>query len=216
MTFEMAILKLSRNLGFHWGVGREPSCKCQFRNSVNCKCTNIHLVGIKMTLVCWCIQEPIKSNTFLGFEYNWTENFQFYVEPSNLPIILLQKLEKGSKDILVYGGFGYGKTTLVKYVLYKNAKDLLITFPGGIFHMRYGHKDNEVLLCQKELIRALHLNPQEVSIQDCFACIPTFYYHKCGGRKVMNYLLRYVRHMSVCITNIYKSSSIIQTKLKKG
>jgi hypothetical protein len=153
----------------------------------------------------------------LGFEYNWKENFQFYVEPSNLPNILLQNLkEEGSKNILVYGGFGYGKTTLVKYVLYKNAKELDIIFHGGIFHMRYGHKDNEVLSCQKELIRALHLNPQEVPIQDYFACIPTFYYHECGGRIVINYLLGYVRHMCVCITVIYKCSSIIRTKLKKG
>jgi len=125
----------------------------------------------------------------LGFECNWKENFQFYVEPSNLPNILLQKLEEGTKNILVYGGFGYGKTTLVKYVLYKNAKKLAIIFHGGIFHMRYGHKDNEVLSCQKELIRALQLNPQEVSIQDYFACTPTFYCHKCGGRIVMKYLL---------------------------
>jgi hypothetical protein len=51
ITFEMAILKISCNLGFNWG-GREPSCNGQFKNSVNCKCTNIHLVGIKMTLVC--------------------------------------------------------------------------------------------------------------------------------------------------------------------
>jgi adenylate kinase len=103
----------------------------------------------------------------LGFEYNWKENFQFYVEPSNLPNILLQKLrEKGSNNILVYGAFGYGKTTLVKYVLYKNAEELSIIFHGGIFHMRYGHKDNKVLSCQKELIRALQLNPQEVLIQD--------------------------------------------------
>jgi predicted ATPase len=102
----------------------------------------------------------------LGFEYNWKENFQFYVEPSNLPNILLQNLkEEDSKNILVYGGFGYGKTTLVKYVLYKNAKELAISFHGGIFHMRYGHKDNGVLSCQKELIRTLQLNPQEVSIQ---------------------------------------------------
>jgi hypothetical protein len=164
-----------------------------------------------------CRQEgPIKSNTYLGFECNWKENFQFYVEPSNLPNILLQKLVKGLNNILVYGGFGYGKTALVKYVLYKNAKELNTIFNGGIFHMRYGHKDNELLSCQKELIRALHLNPQEVSIQNYFACIPTFYYHECGGRRVMNYLLGYVRHMCVCITNIYKCSSIIQTKLKKG
>jgi len=143
------------------------------------------------------------------------ENFPFYVEPSNLPNILLQNLkEEGSKKILVYGGFGYGKTTLVKYVL-ENAKELDTIFHGGIFHMRYGHKDNEVISCQKELIRALHLNPQEVSIQDSFACITTFYYHECGGRIVMNYLLGYVRHMCVCITDIYKCSSIIQTKLKK-
>ncbi|CAK9228141.1 unnamed protein product [Sphagnum troendelagicum] len=107
-------------------------------------------------------EEPTKSNTFLGFEYNWKENFQFYVEPSNLPNILLQKLkEEGSKNILVYGGFGYGKTTLVKYVLYKNAKELDIIFHGGIFHMKYGPNDNEVLSGQKELIRALQLNPQE-------------------------------------------------------
>jgi Cdc6-like AAA superfamily ATPase len=103
----------------------------------------------------------------LGFEYNWKENFQFYVEPSNLPNILLQKLrEKGSNNILVHGAFGYGKTTLVKYVLYKNAEELSIIFHGGIFHMRYGHKYNKVLSCQKELIRALQLNPQEVLIQD--------------------------------------------------
>ncbi|CAM6024417.1 unnamed protein product [Sphagnum balticum] len=107
-----------------------------------------------------CRQE--EQETFLGFEYNWKENFQFYVEPSNLPNILLQNLkEEGSKNILVYGAFGYGKTTLVKYVLYKNAKELSIIFHGGIFHMKYGHKDNEVLSCQKELIRALQLNPQE-------------------------------------------------------
>jgi predicted AAA+ superfamily ATPase len=98
----------------------------------------------------------------LGFEYNWKENFQFYVEPSNLPNILLQNLEEGSKKILVYGGFGYGKTTLVKYVLYKNAKELDIIFHGGIFHMKYGPNDNEVLSGLKELIRALQLNPQEV------------------------------------------------------
>jgi len=113
------------------------------------------------------MQELIKSKTFLGFEYNWKENFQFYVEPSNLPNILLEKLrEKGSNNILVYGAFGYGKTTLAKYVLYKNAEELSIIFHGGIFHMRYGHKDNKVLSCQKELIRALQLNPQEVLIQD--------------------------------------------------
>jgi len=153
----------------------------------------------------------------LGFEYNWKENFQFYVEPSNLPNILLQNLkEGGSKNILVYGAFGSGKTTLVKYVLYKNAKELSIIFHGGIFHMKYGHKDNEVLSCQKELIRALQLNPQEVSIQDYSACIPTFYCHECGRRIVMKYLLGYVRHMCVSITNIYKCSSIIQTKSKKG
>ncbi|CAM6076324.1 unnamed protein product [Sphagnum tenellum] len=117
-----------------------------------------------------CRQEVlIESETFLGFEYNWKENFQFYVEPSNLPNILLQNLkEEGSKNILVYGGFGYGKTTLVKYVLYKNAKELDIIFHGGIFHMRYGHKDNEVLSCQKELIRALHLNPQELQGLECW------------------------------------------------
>ncbi|KAH8963228.1 hypothetical protein BDL97_05G142000 [Sphagnum fallax] len=113
-------------------------------------------------------EEPIKSNTYLGFEYNWKGNFQFYVEPSNLPHILLQKLEDGSKNILVYGGFGYGKTTLVKYVLYKNAKKLDTIFHGGIFHMRYGHKDNELLSCQKELIRALHLNPQELQGLECW------------------------------------------------
>ncbi|CAK9877273.1 unnamed protein product [Sphagnum jensenii] len=117
-----------------------------------------------------CRQEVlIESKTYLGFEYNWKENFQFYVEPSNLPNILLQNLkEEGSKNILVYGGFGYGKTTLVKYVLYKNAKELDIIFHGGIFHMRYGHKDNEVLSCQKELIRALHLNPQELQGLECW------------------------------------------------
>ncbi|CAK9274049.1 unnamed protein product, partial [Sphagnum jensenii] len=116
-----------------------------------------------------CRQEgPIKSNTYLGFECNWKENFQFYVEPSNLPNILLQKLVEGSNNILVYGGFGYGKTTLVKYVLYKNAKKLDTIFHGGIFHMRYGHKDNELLSCQKELIRALHLNPQELQGLECW------------------------------------------------
>ncbi|CAK9877270.1 unnamed protein product [Sphagnum jensenii] len=114
-------------------------------------------------------EEPIKSNTYLGFEYDWKENFQFYVEPSNLPHILLQKLkEEGSNNILVYGGFGYGKTTLVKYVLYKNAKELDTYFHGGIFHMRYGHKDNGLLSCQKELIRALHLNPQELQGLECW------------------------------------------------
>ncbi|KAH8963236.1 hypothetical protein BDL97_05G142700 [Sphagnum fallax] len=116
-----------------------------------------------------CRQEgPIKSNTYLGFECNWKENFQFYVEPSNLPNILLQKLVKGLNNILVYGGFGYGKTALVKYVLYKNAKELNTIFNGGIFHMRYGHKDNELLSCQKELIRALHLNPQELQGLECW------------------------------------------------
>ncbi|CAM6002457.1 unnamed protein product [Sphagnum balticum] len=120
-----------------------------------------------------CRQEVlIESKTYLGFEYNWKENFQFYVEPSNLPNILLQNLkEEGSKNILVYGGFGYGKTTLVKYVLYKNAKELDIIFHGGIFHMRYGHKDNEVLSCQKELIRALHLNPQELQGLECWQIV---------------------------------------------
>ncbi|CAM6002253.1 unnamed protein product, partial [Sphagnum balticum] len=114
-------------------------------------------------------EELIESNTYLGFEYNWKENFQFYVEPSNLPDILLQNLkEEGSKNILVYGGFGYGKTTLVKYVLYKNAKELDTIFHGGIFHMRYGHKDNEVLSCQKELIRALHQNPQQLQGLECW------------------------------------------------
>ncbi len=132
----------------------------------------------------------------MGFEYNWKENFQFYVEPSNLPNILLQKLkEEGSKNILVYGGFGYGKTTLVKYVLWKNAKELNTVFQGGIFHMKYGPNDNGVLSGQKELIRALQLNPQEVSIQGYFACIPTFYCHECGGRIVMKYLLGHVRHV---------------------
>ncbi|KAH8963207.1 hypothetical protein BDL97_05G140400 [Sphagnum fallax] len=107
-----------------------------------------------------CRQE--EREAYFGFEYNWKENFQFYVEPSNLPNILLQKLkEEGSKNILVYGGFGYGKTTLVKYVLYKNAKELDIIFHGGIFHMKYGPNDNEVLSAQKELIRALQLNPLE-------------------------------------------------------
>jgi hypothetical protein len=124
-------------------------------------------------------------------------------------------MEEGSKNILVYGGFGYGKTTLVKYVLYKNAKELNSIFQGGIFHMKYGQKDNEVLSCQKELIRALQLNPQEVSIQDYFACIPTFYCHECGWGIVMKYLLGYVKHMCICITNIYKRSFVIQTKLKK-
>jgi hypothetical protein len=107
-----------------------------------------------------------ERETFLGFEYNWKENFQFYVEPSNLPNILLQNLKEGrSKNILVFGAFGYGKTALVKYVLYKNAKELSVIFHGGIFHMKYGHKDHEVLSCQKELIRVLQLNPQEVSIR---------------------------------------------------
>jgi hypothetical protein len=100
--------------------------------------------------------------------------------------------------------------------LYKNAKELDIIFHGGIFHMRYGHKDNEVLSCQKELIRALHQNPQQVSIQHYFACVPTFYCHECGWRIVMKCLLGYVRHMCVSITNIYKCSSFIQTKLEKG
>jgi hypothetical protein len=50
--------------------------------------------------------------------------------------------------------------------LYKNAKELDIIFHGGIFHMKYGPNDNEVLSAQKELIRALQLNPQEVLIQD--------------------------------------------------
>jgi hypothetical protein len=91
------------------------------------------------------------------------------VEPSNLPNILLQNLKEGrSKNILVYGAYGYGKTTLVKYVLYKNAKELSIIFHGGIFHMKYGHKDNEVLSCQKELIRALQLNPQELQGLECW------------------------------------------------
>jgi len=114
-------------------------------------------------------EEIIKPITYVGFEYNWKENFQFYVEPSNLPNTLLQKLkEEGSKNILVYGGFGYGKTTLVNYVLHKNAKELGMIFHGGIFHMRYGHKDNEVLSCQKELIRALQLNPQELQGLECW------------------------------------------------
>jgi hypothetical protein len=82
--------------------------------------------------------------------------------------------------------------------------------------MKYGPNDNEVLSGLKELIRALQLNPQEVWIQDYFACIPTFYYHERGGRRVMNYLLGYVRHMCVCITNIYKCSSIIQPSWRKG
>jgi hypothetical protein len=59
--------------------------------------------------------------------------------------------------------------------LYKNAKELHNIFHGGIFHMRYGHKDNEVLSCQTELTRALHRYSQEVSIQDYFACIQAFY-----------------------------------------
>jgi hypothetical protein len=100
--------------------------------------------------------------------------------------------------------------------LYKNAKELNSIFQGGIFHMKYGQKDNEVLSCQKELIRTLQLNPQEVSIQDYFACIPTFYCHECGWGIVMKYLLGYVKHMCICITNIYKRSFVIQTKLKKG
>ncbi|CAM6038532.1 unnamed protein product [Sphagnum compactum] len=124
--------------------------------------------GFLLDFIRTCRQEePIKSITYLGFEYNWKENFQFYVEPSNLPNILLQKLEEGSKNILVYGAFGYGKTTLVKYVLYKHAEELDIIFHGGIFHMTYGHKDNEVLSCQKELIRALQLNPQELQGLEC-------------------------------------------------
>ncbi|KAH8963222.1 hypothetical protein BDL97_05G141400 [Sphagnum fallax] len=126
--------------------------------------------GFLLDFIRTCRQEElIKSKTFLGFEYNWKENFQFYVEPSNLPNILLQKLrEKGSNNILVYGAFGYGKTTLVKYVLYKNAENLSSIFHGGIFHMRYGHKDNKVLSCQKELIRALQLNPQELQGLECW------------------------------------------------
>jgi hypothetical protein len=51
---------------------------------------------------------------------------------------------------------------LVKYVLYKNATELNTVFQGGIFHLKYGPNDNEVLSGQKELIRALHPNPQEV------------------------------------------------------
>ncbi len=85
------------------------------------------------------------------------------MEPSNLPNILLQNLkEEGSKNILVHGAFGYGKTSLVKYVLHKNAKELNTVFQGGIFHMKYGPNDNEVLSGQKELIKALQLNPQKV------------------------------------------------------
>jgi len=63
ITFEMAILKISCNLGFNWGGGGGGgggggcggACegfKWHFKNSVNCKYTNIHLGGIKMTLVC--------------------------------------------------------------------------------------------------------------------------------------------------------------------
>jgi hypothetical protein len=82
--------------------------------------------------------------------------------------------------------------------------------------MKYGPNDNEVLSGQKELIRALQLNPQKVWIQDYFAGIRTFYCHECGWGIVMKYLLGYVKHMCICITNIYKCSSVIQTKLKKG
>jgi hypothetical protein len=37
-----------------------------------------------------------ERETFLGFEYNWKENFQFYVEPSKLRNVLLQNLQEGS------------------------------------------------------------------------------------------------------------------------
>jgi hypothetical protein len=50
----------------------------------------------------------------------------------------------------------------VKYVLHKNVKELNTVFQGGIFHMKYGPNDNEVLSGQKEVIKALQLNPQKV------------------------------------------------------
>jgi hypothetical protein len=102
-------------------------------------------------------EEPIKSKTYLGFEFNWKENFQFYVEPSNLPDILLQNLkDEGSKNILVYGAFGYGKTTLVKYVLYKNAKELDIIFQGALYLL-----DNRIPLfgissCDHQVLETLN------------------------------------------------------------
>jgi hypothetical protein len=85
------------------------------------------------------------------------------VEPGNLPEIPFQRLkEEGSKPILVHGNFGYGKMALVRYVLQKHAKDLDPLFPGGIFHMKYDPKGEQLLESQRELLRTLVQDPCKV------------------------------------------------------
>ncbi len=83
------------------------------------------------------------------------------MEPGNLPEILFQRLkEEGSKPILVHRNFGYGKMALVRYVLQKCAKDLDPLFPGGIFHMKYDPKGEQLLESQRE--RTLVRDPRKV------------------------------------------------------
>ncbi len=68
---------------------------------------------------------------------------------------LLQSLTGGREThIIVHGKFGVGKTVLVEYVTSKHVTLLCDTFPGGIFHMKYGH-DCDIIASQGELLRQL-------------------------------------------------------------
>jgi hypothetical protein len=120
-----------------------------------------------LSSTCWvqcvkrmCMQEHAR---FSSRECSWFEKLQFYVEAGNLPEILFQRLkEEGSKPILVHGNFGDGKMALVRYVLQKHAKDLDPLFPGGIFHMKYDPKGEQLLESQRELLRTLVQDPCKV------------------------------------------------------
>ncbi len=68
---------------------------------------------------------------------------------------LLQSLTRGREThIIVHGKFGVGKTALVEYVMQKHVRLLYETFPGGVFHMKYGH-DCDIIARQGELLRQL-------------------------------------------------------------
>ncbi len=68
---------------------------------------------------------------------------------------LLQSLTGGREThIIVHGKFGVGKTVLVEYVTQKHVRLLCDTFPGGVFHMKYGH-DCDIITRQGELLQQL-------------------------------------------------------------
>ncbi len=91
--------------------------------------------------------------------------FCYFVESRLVPMLQENLMDVVSKYILVHGNLGYGKTSLVEYVIQRYAEDLLNRFSGGIYKLQYGTDDCDnikLLTSQKGLLRELTPADHEV------------------------------------------------------